>query len=458
MKIVGRLISITWVMCFLASTLVGAQQKDRANQTSIDGDGLAGAQDQAQLQIPLDTPTVQLQELIAALLKDNPELRAARNRYEAALTRPPQESALPDPRITMGWNSNGSPLPGAGLGAEPTSNIGFQISQEFPYPGKRGLKGSMARKAAESEAQMYRAKEHSLVSQLKSSFHELRYVHEAADIVRRNQELLHRLAKVAEARYSVGKGMQQDLIKSEVEISIRENKLIILQQRKDSLTAEINSLLNRPLESQLARPEPIQPVPSLQPLDSLRLHILKASPMLRAQRSVIDSRHFGLQLAHKEYYPDLDVMGGYYNMGVMRDMWEFKVQLKVPFYFWRKQRYGLEEAGLRLVESQRIYRSTEQVLEFRLRERHAAAQASQRLMELYSRRIIPQSQLALESSLTSYETGGVDLLTVLANFSTILDYEMSYYEQRVEYLKALASLEELVAAPLEGETHNEVQP
>jgi hypothetical protein len=48
--------------------------------------------------------------------------------------------------------------------------------------------------------------------------------------------------------------------------------------------------------------------------------------------------------------------------------------------------------------------------------------------------------------LASYETGGVDFLTVLANFTTIREYQISYYEQQSEYLKALAGLEELTAS------------
>ena len=126
-----------------------------------------------------------------------------------------------------------------------------------------------------------------------------------------------------------------------------------------------------------------------------------------------------------------------------------KVQVNVPVYFWRKQRYGLEESTLRLVEAQRTYRSTEQMLAFRIRDRFQIAEASRKLMELYSKRIVPQSQFALESSMASYETGAVDFLTVLSNFNTILEYEMRYYEQQAEYLKALSSLEELVAQPLD---------
>ncbi|HEX2523470.1 MAG TPA: TolC family protein, partial [Terriglobia bacterium] len=269
---------------------------------------------------------VTLNSLIEELLTKNPELQALRKRYEAALTRPYQDSALPDPRITAGWSSNGNPLPGAGLGVEPTSNIGMQIAQELPYPGKRTLKGGMARKEADSEGQMFRAREFGLVAQLKGAFHELRFTYEAIDILQRNQTVIRRLAKVAEARYSVGRAMQQDLIKSQVEISILENRLVLLEQRKDSTMAEIVALLNRPPGSQLGRPASDQTVPELPTLELLEAQAGQASPMLRSQRALIDSKQLGVQMARKEYYPDFDVMAGYYNMGRMKDMWEMKVQ------------------------------------------------------------------------------------------------------------------------------------
>ena len=393
--------------------------------------------------------TLKLDELIKELVRSNPELAAARKRYEAALTRPAQEGALPDPRITAGWISNGNPLPGAGLGVEPTSNIGFQIAQELPYPGKRTIKGGIARKEADSEAQVYRARELSLIAQLKTAFYELSFLYEAQDILRRNQSLLQQLLRVAEARYSVGKAMQQDLFKSQVEISILENKLVVLEQKKASTVAEINLLLNRSPSETLGRPEPTEALPDLGPLPSLQSQAETASPMLRAQQSVIDSKQLGVQMARREYYPDFDVMGGYYNQGSMKDMYEFKVQINVPIYFWRKQRYALEESSLRLVEAQKTYRATDQMLSFRIRDRYLVAEASRKLMDLYSKRVVPQAQFALESSLASYETGGVDFLTVLSNISSILENEMNYYEQRAEYLKALAALEELVAKPLD---------
>jgi cobalt-zinc-cadmium efflux system outer membrane protein len=413
--------------------------------------------------IPSGLPTVKLDALISELLNKNPELQALRKRYEAALTRPAQESALPDPRITAGWVSNGNPIPGAGLGVEPTSNIGFQIAQELPYPGKRTIRGSIARKEADSEAQMYRAKELNLTGQLKTAFYELRFLFETEDILRRNRTLLQQLLKVAEARYAVGKAMQQDLFKSQVEISILENKLVLIGQKKSTLAAEINVLLNRLPNETLGEPEQTGTLPELGSLPSLQSQAEMASPLLRAQQSVIDGKQLGVQLARKDYYPDFDLMGGYYSMGQMKDMWEFKVQVNVPIYFWRKQRYALEESSLRLVEAQKTYRATDQTLSFRIRDRYLAAEASRKLVDLYWKRILPQAQFALESSLASYETGGVDFLTVLSNISSILENEINYSEQRAEYLKALAGLEELVARPQDrvfasnGLNKNEVQ-
>ena len=91
---------------------------------------------------------VKLTDLIREALANNPEIRAAQKRYEAARQRPAQESSLPDPMVSVGYASNGGPLPGQGLGSQPTSNIGVMVSQELPYPGKRRLRGGVAAKEA----------------------------------------------------------------------------------------------------------------------------------------------------------------------------------------------------------------------------------------------------------------------------------------------------------------------
>ena len=263
------------------------------------GLGQPGAPDQA-------PEIVRLEDLTPELLTNNPEIQAARKRYEAAQTRPGQESALPDPKIGAGWSSAGAPLPGYGLGTEMASNIGFELSQEIPFPGKRSLRAALAVKEAESEGQVLRSIELTHVARFKSAFHELRFVYEGIDVLDRNRDLLQRLAKLAEARYSVGQGNQQDLVRSQVEISLLIGRVIQLEQRKSSLEAEINRLLNRPVGGPLGRPEPVEEAPALLPLTDLQQQALERSPMLRSQRAVVDSRQLDIENARKEYYPDFE--------------------------------------------------------------------------------------------------------------------------------------------------------
>ena len=90
-----------------------------------------------------------------------------------------------------------------------------------------------------------------LVSRLKSAFYELQFAYDAIDVLTRNKILLERLAKLAENRYSAGQATQQDLIKSQVEISLIETRLLEMERNKRSMVAEINSLLNRDVSAGL---------------------------------------------------------------------------------------------------------------------------------------------------------------------------------------------------------------
>jgi outer membrane protein, heavy metal efflux system len=387
---------------------------------------------------------VSLDSLLQQMLVSNPELQAARLRWEAMQKRPGQESALPDPTIRLGWAGAGAPYPGAGLGTEPTANLGVEVSQMFPFPGKRGLKGGIAYQEARAESFMFRETELSLVSRLKYAFYELQYLYDALDVLTRNRNLLGQLSKVAENRYSVGEATQQDLIKSQIEISLLETRTVDLERRKQSAIAEINSLLNREIGAGLERPEPVSAtIPPLPSFDALERRAMESSPQLRAQRANVDRRQLGVDLSRREYYPDFEVMGGYFNMGSMKDMYEFRVQLNVPIFFARKQRLGVEEATVRLLEARRTYRSNEETLNYQLKDQHLAAESARKLMDLYSKLILPQASLALESSLNSYTTGKIDFLSVLSNFSAILENEMKYYETRAQLLKAISSLSQL---------------
>lgn len=390
----------------------------------------------------------ELQQLIAEALRNNPEIHAAQKRYEASRQRPTQASSLPDPMFSAGYNSSGSPRPLAGLGREPTSNMGFMLTQEFPFPGKRKLEGDMAAREADAEFQQYQTVQLSVVSRVKQAYYNLSYACSASEVFGRNLNLLRQLLRITEARYSVGQAAQQDVFKTQTEVSILEARLLQLRREQQAREAELTSLLNRSPGTSFQRPIEVQPIGFSTTLDELFAFARSNTPMLRRDQKMVERAEVAMNLARKQYYPDYALTAGYFNMGAMPDMYMFRADFKVPVYFFRKQRAAVTEQAQTLAESRRNYEATNQTLHFRIKDDFLMATVSKQLLNLYSRTVVPQASLALESSLTSYQTGGVDLLSVLTNYATVLEYELNYHEELRNFFGALSRLEEMTGMPL----------
>ena len=238
------------------------------------------------------------------------------------------------------------------------------------------------------------------------------------------------------------------MFKAQTQVAILETQLVKLAQERGSREAEINSILNRRPGTPVSRPGETLETPPLPPLEDLYATARDSSPMLAREQKMIERTELALNLARKEYYPDYSLTGGYFYMGAMPAMYMVRADFKLPLYFWRKQRAGVAEQAANVAGARRTFEAGEQNLMFRIKDDYLMATTAKRLMDLYSKTVVPQASLALESSLASYETGTVDFLCVLANFTTILEYEMNYYDELSAYRVALARLEEMTASPL----------
>jgi outer membrane protein TolC len=386
---------------------------------------------------------LRLEDLVQEALRLNPEILAAQKRYEAMRQRPSQESSLPDPTLSIGYNSSGNPLPFQGLGKEPVANAGVTASQEFPFPGKRKLRGEIAASEAGAEFDQYLMTRLNVVSRLKQAYYRLAYLYGAVDTLTREHHLMQQFLRIGETRYSVGKAVQQDVFKAQTQLSVMETRIERLRQEIPSRQAEIDSLLSRPADATLARPVDLTPEPIAVTLDDLMAQVRENAPVLRRERKLVERTELALNLARKDYYPDYTVSGGYYYMGTMPPMFMARVDFKLPAYFWRKQRAGVAGQAASAAGARHDYDAANQALSFRVKDDYLMAETSYRLMNMYSTTVVPQASLALQSSLASYETGGVDFLSVLTNFTSMLDYELNYQDESLSYFLALARLEEM---------------
>lgn len=386
--------------------------------------------------------------LVEEALRHNREILAAQKKYEAARQIPAQASALADPMVGIGYTANGAPYPGAGLGRDVTSNIGVTVTQELPFPGKRQLRGDIAAKEASAEFQQYLAVRLSVTSRLKQAYHELHHANVSITFIKRYEDLLQKIMRVSEARYTVGRTAQQDIFKAQTQFAIFETQLLRYQQEQAAKQIEINALLNRPQGGAIDVPGEMESGELAASLDKLLAGARTHAPMLAREQKMVERNDLASALARKSVLPDYAVSGGYFNQGGMPPMWQFRVDFRLAAWYRTKQNAEITEKAFAATEARHTYEAAGVSLEARIREQYSVATTARKLIDLYGKSVIPGSQLALESSMASYETGTLDFLSLFSNFMNVVEYELMIHEEVMQFHVALARLEELTGMPL----------
>lgn len=388
---------------------------------------------------------VNLDSLVNEALLNNPEINASKNRYLATTKRPSQEGSLPNPII--GGRIKNVSFDEITLGDDPRSDVQVFFSQEIPFPGKLSTKEKVALENAESQKWMTDAVTKNIIAELKSAYFDWYFINKSIEITTKNKELLSKFAKIAEVKYEVGIGIQQDVLKAQVEVSRFIERLQLLDEKKQTIEYKIKKLLNRPLDSVLGKPEKVIKTEFILTNAEITEITKKQAPLIQSSSDIVDSRNESLNLAKKQYLPDFIIGGTYFNRsggnGNLDDIWQLSLGLRVPLYYWRKERFGVEEASLNLLEAKENYEAMEDNILFQVKDSFITAQTAENLLKLYKGGIIPQSSLSLESAISGYQVGDVDFLTLLNNLITLFNFELEYYDQLTVYQKALVKIEEV---------------
>ena len=245
----------------------------------------------------------------------------------------------------------------------------------MPFPGKLGLKERIASTEAEQTHQLSRRAELEVIGRVKMAYAEYAHLFELLDLLQRNRELLQKFARTAEAKYSVGEGIQQDVLRAHVELSLLVDRETSLEQRRQSQTAELNALLNRPPSAPLGTPEHSEEKHLTRSVEELTAEALEHAPEVNAAKSAVSGGESMVALARREYLPDFVVRADYMNKASLLPEWEVGVGIKVPLYFATKQRAGVDEATATLAEAHAEHQNAEVSVQARI-QRPLRARAS----------------------------------------------------------------------------------
>ena len=390
-----------------------------------------------------------LPELIQEVLARNPELVAARKQWEAATNRIAQARSLDDPILSVQlWNV---PQP---FKATQADNTIFGLSQNLPFPGKLALKGGVASRSAEMTEQSVRAKERELVARLKQVYYDLFLAQKAVQIHHEQVELLRQFVAIASAKFRGGMGSQADVLKAQVELSLLFQHLPVLEQRRKTAEAMLNTLLDRdPALSLGLAQEPAQ-LPLEESVDNLHRLALNDRPELKAAELDVQRSEQSRTLAQRQYYPDFNVAFQRFQNYQANDGFGAYVAMSIPFAFWTKPKYdaGVQEAAAAVAVAQAQQHTLENMTRFQINDLLAKLKATDQVATLYRTTILPQAEQSLESARVGYRAGKGGFLDLIDTQRAWRGFQLEYFKALVDRQHRLAELERVVGITLDQQS------
>jgi len=375
-----------------------------------------------------------LATVLRSAAEDNPHLRAAKLQTRSLETRADQVQTLPDP--TVGVSYFARPI----VTARGEQRSQWRIQQAIPTPGTQRLQREIARLDAEASEAHAESVGQTIAFRLHDAFYAMYRIQEQIRLVERFQSDLDPFETVALAQYEAGTEGQPAVLKAQIERQRLDLRLEQLRADSASAAARLANLTGQPslepLPLPIARPKfPAVPVEAA-PTDR---------PETAALRSDIEKAERRTDLARRERWPSFSVGLQYFDVAdtgrtsMMDGRDALAVSAGVSIPLWQ----GSADAKITEARVDRRRASTDldafelevQTQKAALRE-HLVRQASQ--LRQLRETLIPKAEMAVESALSSYQTGRTSFLDLLDAQRTLFQLQQDHVTLFSRYLSTHA--------------------
>jgi len=353
--------------------------------------------------------TLTIDALLGAVLASNSSVEQARQGWRAALARYPEATSLEDPMVSF------VTAPLSIFSDAVRYGQVIEVSQSFPYPGKRKLRGQAVlaeANVAQFDQEAMRLKVARLAVAL---YFDLYFVNRSLEAYKEFERELTEHRETLTAHLAAGHAWQDDALKVDMDLGDVAQIRNSLDGDRDVLIAQINSLLHRrpdlalpPLPPSLAVPASIDATS-----ESLQERAIATRPELRSAAAKRDGEDAKLELANRDFYPDFKIMGQYNSMWPrLEHQLMVGIGLNIPLQRDRRHaavevaraRRGRAMAGLDVEEDK---------IRSEVQRTYKGYEATLKVLETYQQDIIPAAQERIAATRASLDSGRTSFIEVL---------------------------------------------
>ena len=440
--------------CAASEEQKAASEFDHLQQQTYGGSMELAAKKRPGAELPAQASLAAYSAYAAA---HNPQLQAAFARYKAAREAVTPARTLPDPRFTYRYFIQ-----------EVETRVGpqeqsFGLAQTFPWLGKLEARGDIALDKARASRQAFEAARLKLFYQVKQTYYEYYYLARAIAVTKENVELMRYIEQVARTKYKVAAAGHQDVIRAQVEQGKLEDRLRALQGLRSPIMAKLNASLNRPAGADLPWPTESPRTPKIEASDEqILIWLREANPQLRALDYQIAARKTAIELAGKDYFPDVTLAVDYIDTdkALMSTPDDGKdpvvVMASVNLPIWHdKYRANQRQARARHLAALNERLGAENALASEVHLVLYEFRDAQRKINLYRDSLILKAKQSLTVTQKAFMANKASFLDLVDAQRMLLEFQLLYERALVNSAQRLAQLEMLVGRELPRNSNQE---
>lgn len=395
------------------------------------------------------TEITSLRQAINIALSNNPGIKAAQTSWESMQQQVDVAKAWPDPSLSF-----------TQFAASVETRNGPQtqqvaINQMLPIWGTTGLKGSIATEKARKAWQDYQNAQLRVRTQVKGVWANLFWIDSSMASLREYKDLVRSFRSIVETRYSTGKGLQTSILKSQLELSSLDEKLLNFAQMRESAVSRLIALLNQNIEATVPAVQTLS-LPEFQiSQESLIDSLTRHRQDLLGLQAMINAREKNVELQKRTNLPMVGVGVNYIRIGDTqmpaadpgKDALAVMAKIDLPLWFG-KNRAKVAKAQSDYSSIQYQYADRKNAAIAEVKSLYAQINQSAETLNLYRNQILPQAEQTLNSALAAYRTGDLSFLDLLDSERMIVMYKMNFYKEQANYFRAVADLERAIGIEL----------
>jgi outer membrane protein TolC len=426
-RAVAGTMSVLIMSAVLAAGCASTRQERSTKARSSTAAGLPG-------HLPRIDTNSTLGDYLAYAALNNAGLKAAFNRWKAAVERVPQARGLPDPKFNYAYFIQ-----------KVETRVGPQehklgLQQTFPWFGKLKYRSEAAAASAAAAKQSYEYRKLKLFERVRNAYYEYWHLGRAITITEQHNKLVANLEKVALTRYKAGTVPHSIVIQTQVELGKLKDRIESLKSLRSPMTAKLNAALNRRADLTLPWPESIPESPPPPENSQALAQLREQNPEMLRLRHLVHKEEAGTRLAGKEYYPDVTLGIDYIltDDALNPDLEDSgkdpvltKVSLNLPV--WRRKYSAAEkEAELKMKAAEQQLIDTQRQLESDLQLALYHLHDAERKISLYGNTLIPKARQSLEVTRRNFETGKATFMALMNAERMLLEFQLAHVRAKTD--------------------------